>query len=175
MIRRKLHKLAALGALLSVTSAQAAEPAACFKRDEVRSIVAFLMPVALDPAIKTCKAHLAPDSYLLTGGQQLQEALAKNKDTEWSKAKTAFLRVFDDGTRKMPDMPDELMRSMFEAKFGSEILGNMSADDCKDFSNIAARLAPLSSDGLIDLVAEIGMVALRSDKKARGFNICPGT
>ncbi|MFM5931177.1 MAG: hypothetical protein ACKOPQ_09735 [Novosphingobium sp.] len=174
MIRRKLHKLAAISALFSFSSAQAAEPAACFKRDEVRSIVAFLMPVALDPAIKSCKAHLASDSYLLTGGQQLQDSLAKNKDAEWSKAKTAFLRVFDDGARKMPDMPDELLRTMLEAKFGSEILGKMSADDCKDFSNIAARLAPLSPDALVDLVAEIGVVALRSDKKARGFNICPG-
>lgn len=160
---------AALAAMVS-TTAQAAEPA-CVTRAEVRSMAAYLMPVMVDPVIASCKPHLAPDAYLMVGGRQLVDSLAARKDSEWKVAKAAFSRAFGGGA--MPDMPDDALQSILTAKLSQEFAGNLKPQECSDISAIAAKLAPMSPDNLVDLVAEVAVVALRDGGRKAGVKICP--
>lgn len=159
---------AALAALLS-TTAQAAEPA-CFTRAEVNSLIAYALPVVMDPMIASCRPHLVSDAYLLSGGQRISEALAARKDTEWKAAKSAIMRVW--GGSKMLDMPDEVLQASLSEKVTTEITGKLKASECKDISAISAKLSPLSPDQLVDLAGELIVVAIRSRKSKAGEMIC---
>ena len=159
---------AALAALVS-TSAQAAEPA-CFTRAEVNSLIAYVLPVAMDPVIASCRPHLASDAYLLSGGQRIAETLAARKDAEWKVAKAAVIRVW--GSSKVTDMPDELLQASLTEKVTQELSGKLKARTCKDISTVAAKLSPLSPDQLVDLTGELLVVALRDRKGGPGEMIC---
>lgn len=160
---------AALAAMVS-TTAQAAEPA-CFTRAEVNSLIAYALPVVMDPVIASCRPHLASDAYLLSGGQRISEALAARKDVEWKAAKAAVMRVW--GGSKALDMPDDVLQASLNDKVTKEITGKLKASECKDISSISAKLSPLSPDQLVDFAGEILVVALRGRKSKAGEMICP--
>ncbi|MEJ6009012.1 hypothetical protein [Novosphingobium aquae] len=159
---------AGLAALIS-TTAQAAEPA-CFTRAEVNSLIAYALPVVMDPMIASCRPHLASDAYLLSGGQRISEVLAARKDTEWKAAKAAVMRVW--GGSKELDMPDNVLQASLNEKVTKELAGKLKASECKDISAIAAKLSPLSPDQLVDLAGEIIVVAVRDRKSKAGAMIC---
>lgn len=159
---------AALAALVS-TSAQAAEPA-CFTRAEVNSLIAYALPVVMDPVIASCRPHLASDAYLLSGGQRISEALAARKDVEWKAAKAAVMRVW--GGAKALDMPDDVLQASLNDKVTKEITGKLNARECKDISSVSAKLSPLSPDQLVDFAGEILVVAIRDRKSKAGEMIC---
>lgn len=167
-MKSSLQVAAALAAMIS-TSAQAAQPA-CITRAEIKSVIAYFTPVLMEPVIATCKPHLAPDAYLLVGGKQIADSLAVRKDAEWKVAKSAMSRAFGDG--KMGEIPDELMQTTLTAKFSEGIAGKLKPQECKDISTIAAKLAPLSPDNLVELVAEIAVVALRDGGRKAPVSIC---
>ncbi len=159
---------AALAAMVS-TTAQAAEPA-CFTRAEVSSLITYFVPVMMEPMLASCKPHLAPDAYLLVGGQRISDSLAARKADEWKVAKSAAIRVWGDG--KMADLPDDALQAGLNAKVVQEISGKLTPQECRDISAISAKLAPMSPDNLVDLVTEIAVIALRDGRKA-GVQICP--
>lgn len=166
-MKAAFHTAAALAAMIS-TTAQAAEPV-CMTRAEVNSVIAYALPVALEPVMTTCKEHLAPDAYLMVGGRQMADRLAAKKADYWKDAKAAVTRVWGGG--KMLDMPDDALQATLALKVSQEISGKIKPQACKDISAIAARLAPLSPDETVALAAEIIIVAVRGRGKSAA-DIC---
>lgn len=166
-MKNVFHAAAALAAMIS-TVAQAAEPV-CMTRAEVNSVVAYALPVALEPVMTTCKQHLAPDAYLLVGGRQIAANLAAKKADHWQSAKAAVTRVWGGG--KLLDMPDDALQATLATKVAQEINGKIKPRACKDISAISARLSPLSPDEMVALASEIIIVAVRGRGKA-GADIC---
>ncbi|MFM6933051.1 MAG: hypothetical protein ACKOUT_12500, partial [Novosphingobium sp.] len=108
---------------------------------------------------------------LLVGGCQIASSLSARKDAEWKVAKAAITRAFGDS--KVGELPDELLQASLASKFSEGITGKLKAQECKDISSIAAKLSPLGTDGLVDLVAEVAVVALRDGGRKSPVTICP--
>ena len=87
----RLAATAALAALIPVQAAQAQAQTArsCISREEMRGLVAYLLPTLLDSTISTCKAHLPGDSYLIARAPTLLSRLNEGKDKAWPRPRQA--------------------------------------------------------------------------------------
>ena len=171
----RLAATAALAALIPVQAAQAQAQTArsCISREEMRGLVAYLLPTLLDSTISTCKEHLPGDSYLIARAPTLLSRLNEGKDKAWPQAKAGFMKF--GGTRAsetklLNAMPDEVIRPFIEAALTAELAPKVKGENCADIDRLTATLEPLPAANVVDMFAEILNLVAREDKK---LSSCP--
>lgn len=169
----RLAATAALAALIPLQAAQAQEAKSCISREEMRGLVAYMLPTVLNSTISTCKAHLPGDSYLIARAPALLDRLNADKDKAWPQAKAGFMK-FGGGkasSAKILDaMPDEVIRPFIEAAITAEIAPKVKPESCADIDRLSATLEPLPASNMVNMFAEILNLVAREDKK---LSSCP--
>lgn len=162
-----LFRTAAVLALLSAGSAQAAQAPSCVTRAEMRGLVAYFLPTVVNSTITTCSQHLSGDTYLVSRAPTLVTTLDKGKDAAWPSARSAFLKIGGKGkdAAMIEKLPDDLLRPLIETIITTELLPGIKPGQCADIDRIARTMEPLPADNTVDLVAEVLSVAARGDSK----------
>lgn len=173
MLSRNVFRLCAGLALFSSAQAQAAQAQSCLNRNEVRGMVAYMLPIFGSALIERCKTRLPSDSYLVTRGPKLVSALQAGQEAAWPAARSAFIKISGDGDEDTIDamnaLPESTMRPLIEGMVDEEFIGDVKTRDCKDADRIMKTMEPLPAANVVDLVTELVMIGGRGDKEV---NVC---
>lgn len=155
-------------ALVSAGQLQAAQTAAaatCLNREEVRGLVAYVLPEAVDATLTTCSPKLGADSFLIRRGPDLAKALRTGKDAAWPAARTAFFKFGGDHGAALAQLKDATVRTMVDDVMSQKLIQAIKPAICGDVERILAPLEPLPTDNLVAFVSAIVSVAARKDTK----------
>lgn len=164
-MRKSLFQVAGVLALLSAGEAQAAKAKQCLTRAEVHGMVGYFLPTVLDTAIKNCGAQLPASSFLLARAPRVVGELTPGRAAAWPMARQAFAKFAGNDGDELANMPDDIVQPVVDEALAGIVGQEIKAKNCKDIDRIMAPLSPLPAANMVDLIAEIFMVAARNDKE----------
>lgn len=161
----------ALFTAVSLTaSAAAATQENCVSEAEGAAIMAALMPDLIKGLGDKCGAHLPANAYLVQNGKALSARYKILADQRWPTAKVAFGRMT--GEPEMAEkLPDEFFRPMLGSMVGSELVKDVSPQDCGGANRIVESLAPLPPENVAVLIGAIMTLADKGQRDSK-FPIC---
>lgn len=169
----QVHRFGMAGALALVlaSTAQAAPAPVCVTQEELRGLVAFVMPEIADRAIKKCSSSVKPEGFFNSRGGQLVERLSAGKEAAWPMAARAFRKMggeFKGKSRSL--LSDATVRALVENELVSKAIAEMPLTMCRDIESIVAPLDPLPAENMVEFISAIFGVAGRSGS---GVKACP--
>ena len=151
----------------ALTSAQAAQAQQCVMPADAADTVMYLMPVAYDGALKSCKGTLAEDAFLPSAdGRNYIEKFRTQQDTTWA-GTYRFAQVMiaaqgdseDNGMAETLGALDESqLRPFADALLGQMIAEEIKPDSCEKIDRGVELLSPLPAEnvgGLVEFVLEL--------------------
>lgn len=162
--------LAVLTAASLTASAAAATKETCVSEAEGAAIMATLMPDLINGLGDKCVAHLPANAYLVQNGKALAARYKILADQRWPTAKIAFSRMTGD-VAMAEKLPDEFFRPMLGSMIGSELVKDVTPQDCGGANRIVENLAPLPPENVANLVGAILALADK-DGSNKGFELC---
>jgi hypothetical protein len=171
-MRKAAFTSAAILALLSTAqlqAAQTADAAQCLTKPEVQGMVSYMLPTAIDSAVKQCGPHLPADSYLSRGAPRLADQLKSDRAAAWPMARQAFIKLGGNNAEAamLKDMPEEVVGPIIAYAMEKKVMPEVKPQTCQDIERIAATLEPLPAPNVTRLFTEILMVADRKDGKLK--------
>lgn len=153
-------------ALIALTQPQVSLAQECISKQEVGSLVIYMTPVAIDSVDQACSAHLSPDGFLANGAAEMRERYAAMSDKEWPDARSALFKFARKGRPAESDdpfdfsaLPDEAVRPLATAMFGTKIRNAIKVDDCANYEEALQVFSPIEPNDAASLVAFIASVA----------------
>lgn len=148
--------------LLAPTTQASTVPAPpCILPAEVEHATLFALPSVLDGLGEMCRPSLPASAYLLTGGAQLSQRVAAQRNVHWDAAKTAILRLAGDDKAAMlnSDTAALLLRDLIRGQAGTKL----TRENCATVDRALALLAPLPPENLAGLVSLFAQASMTSD------------
>ena len=169
---RTAFRLAATLALLSTSQLQAAATAPanpCMTPAELRGMVAYILPSAMNSLVERCRPALPASASLLARGGQLVSEFEAGRGAAFPLARKAFAKFSDNGDKNttaiMLTMPDETLRPIVDDTLATKLIGSIAVKDCADIDQVFATLVPLPASNFIDLITQVVTIGARGDKK----------
>jgi hypothetical protein len=175
MLSKPVFRACAVLALVSSTQLEAAQAQSCMTRNELRGMVAYMLPIFGSALIERCRSRLPANAYLTTRGPKLISALEAGQDAAWPAASAAIAKIggTDKSAAKMLDaMPPEAVKPMVESMIQTRFIADIKARDCQDADNIMRTMEPLPVGNVIDLITEILVIGARNDRE---LTVCATT
>jgi hypothetical protein len=154
-------------------------PAApCLSEAELRGMVAFAMPSAIEGVVTNCSPHLPADGFLRRNGAELVAGYAAGKAAAWPGAKTAFLKLAAekdrDSVEMVQKMPDAALQPFVEAMIGGLVGAKLKPGQCVLADKMLRLLAPLPPENTVELLSTIVALAGGEPKKgaAPALTVC---
>ncbi|QSB43819.1 hypothetical protein IDJ81_10685 [Tsuneonella flava] len=161
-------------ALIALAQPQVSLAQDCISKQEVGSLVMYMMPVAIDSVDQACSAHLSPDGFLASGAAEMRERYAAMSDKEWPNARRALFKFARNGRPAEADdpfdfsaFPDEAVRPLVTAMFGTKIRNAIKVDDCANYEEALQVFSPIEPHDVANLVVFIASVA-----KVKNPSVC---
>ena len=155
-----------LAALVSAQAAQAQQ--ACIMPADAADTVMYLMPVAYDGALKSCKSEFSDDSFLPSAeGRDYIAKFKDQQDATWPGAYRAVqvLVASDSGegdgggmAETLGQLSPEQLRPFADAFIGQMIAEEIKPDTCGKIDRGVELLSPLPAEnvgGLVSFVLEL--------------------
>ncbi len=170
MKRTAFASVLGMTALLSAQAAQAQN--ACIMPEDAGDMVLYLMPIAYDGALKSCKNEFTEDSFLPSAeGRDFIEKFRAKQDETWGgtyRAAQVFMASQGGDDSGMGDilgsMDENALRPFADALIGQMIAEEIKPDSCGKIDRGIELLSPLPAEnvgGLVSFILE--MVDLGDD------------
>jgi hypothetical protein len=154
-----------LAALASAQAAQAQQQACIMPADAADTVV-YLMPVAYDGALKSCKKQFSDASFLPSDeGRSFIEKFREKQDAAWSgtyrvaQALIASRGGQDDGmSETLGKLSESELRPFADALVGQMIAEEITPDSCDRIDRGIELLSPLPAEnvgGIVTFVLEM--------------------
>lgn len=137
----------------------------CVSKQEVGSLVMYMMPIAIDSVDQACSANLSPDGFLANGAAEMRERYAAISNKEWPNARHALFKFARNGRPAETDdpfdfsaFPDDAVRPLATAMFGTKIRNAIKVDDCANYEEALQVFSPIEPHDVANLIAFIASV-----------------
>jgi hypothetical protein len=157
-------------ALIALAQPQVSLAQDCISKREVGSLVMYM----IDSVDQACSARLSPDGFLASGAAEMRERYAAMSDKEWPNARRALFKFARKGRPAEADdpfdfsaFPDEAVRPLATAMFGTKIRNAIKVDDCANYEEALQVFSPIEPHDVANLVAFIASVA-----KVKNPSVC---
>lgn len=168
----KLSATSAIIALLSATSAQAAEPKQCISAETAASLITYVLPGALGAVRTKCSSSLPASAALLQVDSDRMQRYETDSQRAWPEASTAI------GLIVGQDFPENLemdaMRPFIDAMIPAMLAKEIKAKDCPTIEKVYGLLEPMPTANLASLTVMLAQLGSKNDPEGRKdpFNIC---
>jgi hypothetical protein len=149
----------------------------CVNRHEMRTLVAFALPLAIEGVSQKCTPRLGPDAYLSRSGTRLANRYRREAPADWADARPIFERI--SGKNLGPADP---LNQSFERQLAEHMIADMVANavhprDCDKIDLAIELAAPLHADDIATVSSLLVSVVERAEEDRDGerklpFNIC---
>ena len=170
---RKMLKAGTMLALIgSPAMAHAGTQSACITEAEASALMTFMMPEALNGALKTCKAGLPKTSFLVARGDETMSRYRAAAAGSWPAAKAAFLKIAgdDDDSRTVAAMSDATLQPFVAETLSVVIAKDIPVANCPKVDRLVEALAPVPPTNVAALMT--ALISLVGGKEKNDFNIC---
>lgn len=159
--------LASALSLAALTSAQAAQAQqACIMPADAADTVMYLMPVAYDGALKSCKSAFSDDAFLPSAdGRAYIEKFRSKQDETWPGTyRAAQVMIASQGDQDggmaetLGALDESQLRPFADALLGQMIAEEIKPDSCDKIDRGVELLSPLPAEnvgGLVTFVLEM--------------------
>ena len=156
---------------LAAAQSPQAPAAPCISHEEVRGLVAYLLPDFLNSTMTACGAMLPKGAYLNVAGPSRLAAFSAGKEAAWPMAMKAMTKMGGPDKAEMPkDVPDAAVRMIFDntmhRKIGDAIAAKASPAMCHDINAVLAPLDPLPAANTVEFLAAVVDVVGRKEHPA---------
>ncbi len=169
---RKISAASAAIALLSATSAQAAETKQCMPAETAKSLITYILPGALGAVRTKCASTLPASAALLqVDSEQMQRYEAASQEA-WPEASAAI------GLIAGQDLPENIeidaMRPFVDAMIPAMLAQEVKSKDCATIDKVYGLLEPMPAANLASLTVMLAQLGSNDNKEGRKdpFNIC---
>ncbi|MET0179662.1 MAG: hypothetical protein ABW194_04155 [Novosphingobium sp.] len=141
----------------------------CVSEAELRGMVAFAMPSAIEGVVNNCSPHLVADGFLRRNGADMVAGYAAGKATAWPLARIAFLKLAAekdrDSVEMVEKMPDTALQPFVEAIIAGLVGAKLKPAQCVLADKMLRLLAPLPPENTVELLSTIVALAGGESKK----------
>lgn len=169
---RKISTTSAVIALLSATSAQAAEPKQCIPAETAESLITYVLPGALGAVRTKCAGSLPASAALLQVDSERMLRYEADSQRAWPEASAAL------GLMVGQDLPENLemdaLRPFVGAMIPAMLAQEIKSTDCATIEKVYSLLEPMPTANLASLTVMLAQLGNSGNEEGRKdpFNIC---